>query len=188
MAHGDTREGTWGGNWRMEWVASTLHTTSERGVSSTTNADAHSSAASTRLNWLPRRFKWTGPFRRKTKCGFCACAIRFRTSSTLQLKPDGTRWRTGGEMKGKLANEVGCQYSSHYLGTWCIQHYYRWCAYLGSQLSTELTPPTDLKGLIRFAERQNLVSPRVPSYFNWALPGIFLWGVKAAGSYGWESY
>jgi len=38
----------------------------------------------------------------------------------LQLKCDGT----GGEVKGKLANGVGSQYSSHYLGTWCIQHYY----------------------------------------------------------------
>jgi len=26
-----------------------------------------------------------------------------------------------------LANAVGSQYPSHYLGTWCIQHYYRWC-------------------------------------------------------------
>ena len=43
------------------------HTTSERGVSSITNADAHNSAASSWLNWLPRRFKWTRPFRRKTK-------------------------------------------------------------------------------------------------------------------------
>jgi hypothetical protein len=41
----------------------------------------------------------------------------------VRLKPDGTRWRTGGEVKGKLANGVGSQYSSHYLGTWCIQHY-----------------------------------------------------------------
>jgi hypothetical protein len=31
----------------MEWVSSTLHTTSEHGVSSITNADAHTSAAST---------------------------------------------------------------------------------------------------------------------------------------------
>ena len=30
----------------MEWVASTLHTTSEHGVSSITTADAHTSAAS----------------------------------------------------------------------------------------------------------------------------------------------
>jgi hypothetical protein len=30
-----------------------------------------------------------------------------------------------GEEKGKLANGVGRQYPSHYLGTWCMQHYYR---------------------------------------------------------------
>jgi len=65
----------------MEWVASTLHTTSEHGVSSITATDAHTSAASSRLNWLP----------------------------------------------------------------------------------------SDLNGLIRFAERQNLVSVCVPSHFNWPL-------------------
>jgi hypothetical protein len=82
MAHGDAREGKCRGNWRMEWVASTLHTTSEHGVSSITTADAHTSAASSRLDWRPRRFKWTRPFRRKTKSGFCACAITFQTQST----------------------------------------------------------------------------------------------------------
>ena len=81
MVHGDAREGKWRGNWRMEWVASTLHTTSEHGVSSITTADAHTSAASGRLNWRPHRFKWTRPFRPKTKSGFCACAITFRTLS-----------------------------------------------------------------------------------------------------------
>ena len=58
----------------------------------------------------------------------------------IQLQYDGTRWRKEGEMKGKLANAVGSQYPSHYLGTWCIQHYYRWCAHLCCQQSTELTP------------------------------------------------
>ena len=82
MAHGDAREGKWRGNWRMEWVASTPHTTSEHGVSSITTADAHTSAASSR---------------------------------------------------------------------------------------TELTPPADLNGLVRFDERQNLVSARVPSRFNWPI-------------------
>ena len=67
---------------RVEWVASTLHTTSEHGVSSITTADAHNSAASSRLNWRPRRFKWTRPFRWKTKSGFCACAIMFQTCCT----------------------------------------------------------------------------------------------------------
>ena len=51
IAHGDAREGKWRGNWRMEWVASTLHTTSEHGVPSITTADAHTLAASSRLNW-----------------------------------------------------------------------------------------------------------------------------------------
>ena len=81
-AHGDAQEGKWRRNWRMEWVASTLHTTSEHGVSSITTADAHTSVASSRLNWRPRQFKWTRPFRRKTKFGFCACAITFQTQST----------------------------------------------------------------------------------------------------------
>jgi len=59
-----------------------LHTTSEHGVSSITTADAHTSAANSRLNWRPRRFKWPRPFRRKTKHGFCACAITFQLAST----------------------------------------------------------------------------------------------------------
>jgi hypothetical protein len=82
MAHGDAREGKWRGNWRMEWVDSTLHTTSENGVSSITIADAHTSAASSRLNWRPCRFKWTRPFRRKTKSCFCACAVTFQMQSS----------------------------------------------------------------------------------------------------------
>jgi len=81
-AHGDGREGKWRGNWRVEWVASTLHTTSERDVSSINTADAYTSAASSRLNWPPRRLKWTRPFLRKTKSSFCACAVTFQLVST----------------------------------------------------------------------------------------------------------
>ena len=35
------------------------------------------------VDWTdaPCRFKWTRPFRRKTKSGFCACAIAFQTQS-----------------------------------------------------------------------------------------------------------
>jgi hypothetical protein len=84
MAHGDAREGKWRGNWRMEWVASTLHTTSELGLSSITTADAYTSAASSRPNWRPCWFKWTRPFRRKTKSGFYVCAITFQLASTTE--------------------------------------------------------------------------------------------------------
>ena len=83
MAHGDAREGKWRGYWRIEWVASILHTTSEHGVSNISTADAHTSAAGSRLNWQP---------------------------------------------------------------------------------------PPDLNGLVRLAERRNLVSARVPSHFESSLP------------------
>ena len=46
--------------------------------------DPHSKKASTRINWQPRRYKWTGPFRWKTESGFCACAITSRFHSTIQ--------------------------------------------------------------------------------------------------------
>jgi len=52
MARGDGLEVKWRGNWRMEWVASTLHTTSKHGVAITT-ADVHTSTANSRMNWRP---------------------------------------------------------------------------------------------------------------------------------------
>ena len=78
MVHADARMGgKWRGNWRMELLASTLHTTSEHGVSSITIADLHTSTASSRLNWLPRRFKWTRPFRRKRNLVFARVPSHF---------------------------------------------------------------------------------------------------------------
>jgi len=70
----------------MEWVAITLHATSELGVSSITTVDVHTTAASSRLYWRPCRFKWTRPFRRKTKSGFCSCAITFQRQSTCTAR------------------------------------------------------------------------------------------------------
>ena len=59
------------GKLQMEWVASTLHTASEHGVSSITTADAaHTSAASSRPNWRPRQFKLTRLFRRQDEIWF----------------------------------------------------------------------------------------------------------------------
>ena len=110
MAHGDARKGKWRGNWRMECVASTLHTTSEHGVSSITTADAHNSAASSRLNWRPCRFKSTRPFRWKTKSAFRACAITFQTQPT----PNSTAFCTPRELPVSrivLLLKVRCQLS-----------------------------------------------------------------------------
>jgi len=57
----------------MQWVASTLHTTSEHVVSSITNADGAQlgCAVVDRADApLPGRFKWTGPFRAKDEIWF----------------------------------------------------------------------------------------------------------------------
>ena len=80
MAHVDAREGKWRISWRMEWVASTLHTTSEHGVSSIPTADAHTSAASSRLNWRPRRFKWTRPFAERRNLASARVPSHFKRS------------------------------------------------------------------------------------------------------------
>ena len=80
--------GKWRGNRRVEWVASKRHMTAEHRLARAVQSlqtDVYSSPASSRLNWRPRRFKWTRPFRRNTKSGFCACAITFQTQSTSRL-------------------------------------------------------------------------------------------------------
>jgi len=127
MAYGDAREGKWRENWQMEWVTSTLHTTSKHGVSSITTADAHTSAANSRLNWRPPA-----------------------------------------DLNG-LANAVGSQYPSHYLETWCIQHYYRWCAHLGCQQSTELTPPDRFKWTRPFRTKDKIWFLRVCHHISTGL-------------------
>jgi len=66
-------------------------------------------------------------------CSTCKMFSPFWTLCRVQLKCDDTRRRTGREVRGNLANVVGSRYPSQYLGTWCIQHYYRWCAHIGCQ-------------------------------------------------------
>jgi hypothetical protein len=86
----------------------------------------------------------------------------------VQFKCDGTRWRTGGEVKGKLANGVGRQYPS-------LHQNLVYPALLLPKRTLRLPvvdwtdAPTDLNGLVRFAERRNLVSARVPSHFRRSL-------------------
>ena len=78
--------GSEGRNWRMQWVASALHTTSEHGVSSITTADgAHFGCQQSTELTPPHRANLNGlvRFARNTKSGFCARAITFRTQSTF---------------------------------------------------------------------------------------------------------
>ena len=85
MAHDDALEGKWRGNWRMEWVASTL--TLPRNMVYPALLPPMRTPRLPAVNWTdaPRRFKWTHPFRRKTKSGFWACAITFQTRYTYTL-------------------------------------------------------------------------------------------------------
>ena len=84
VAHGDAREGKWRWNWRMEWVASTL--TPSPNVVYPALLKLMRTSRLPAVDWtdVPRRFKWTRPFRGKTKSGFCACAITFHMSYTCR--------------------------------------------------------------------------------------------------------
>ena len=79
-----------------------------------------------------------------------------------------------GKWRGNMRVEWVASSLALYLRTCCIHHYYHnycRCTHLGCQQSTELTPLpplADSNGLVRFAERPNLVSARVPSRFKGA--------------------
>jgi hypothetical protein len=74
-------------------VASTLHTTSEHVVSSITTADAHTSAASSWLNWRPRQFKWTRPIRRKRNLVSARVPSHFKRSLSLSYPHTFVTWQ-----------------------------------------------------------------------------------------------
>ena len=93
------------------------------------------------------------------------------TMGRVQLKRDGTRWRTGGEVKGKLTNGVGSQY--HPLPRNLVYPALQPLMRTPRLSVVDWTDaPTDLNGLVRFAERQTLVSARVPSHFKRSLQGL----------------
>ena len=113
-----------------------------------------------------------------TNC-FCRHVYAFSASRWLsclhvwcrvQLECDGTRWRTGGEVKGKLANGVGSQYPSHYLGHVVYPALLPLMRIHRLPVVDWTDAPAVLNGLVRFAERRNLVSARVPSHFKRILP------------------
>jgi hypothetical protein len=76
------REEKWRGNWRMEWVASTL--TVPRNVVYPALLTLMRTPRLPAVDWADAPADLNGLVRcdRKTKSGFCACAIRFRKHST----------------------------------------------------------------------------------------------------------
>ena len=81
-------------------------------------------------------------------------------TSILRSECGGTRWRTGREVKGKLANGVG---------TLTRPRNVAYSALLTLMRTPRLPAvdwadsPADLNGLIRLGERRNVVSAHVPS-------------------------
>jgi len=87
----------------------------------------------------------------------------------VETECDGTRKRTGGEVKGKKANWGGSQQS-------CTVSDTVYPALLPLMRTPRLPAvdwtdtPADINGLVRFAGKPNLVSARVPSRSISALP------------------
>jgi hypothetical protein len=103
------------------------------------------------------------------KCMYNTTRCAFLRPDIVQLKCDGTRWLTGGEVKVKLANGVGSQYSSHYLGTWVYPALLPLVRTPRLPVVDWTDASADLNGLVCFAERWNLVSARVLSHFKRSL-------------------
>ena len=78
------------------------------------------------------------------------------------FKPDGTRWRTGYEVKGKLANGLGSQYF-HTASECGVSSITNADAHTSAASSRLNYSPANLNGLVRLCERRNVVSARVPS-------------------------
>jgi len=74
----------------MQWVASTLHTTSEHGVSSIITADAAHLCCQQSTELTPTgRFKWTPPFRAKDEIWFLRACHHISTG----LYCRATEWK-----------------------------------------------------------------------------------------------
>ena len=77
-----------------------------------------------------------------------------------------------GKLRGNMRMEWVASSLALYVGTWSIHglsadpH----SSTASSRLNWPPPPPADLNGLVRFAERPNLISARVPSRFELALP------------------
>ena len=98
---------------------------------------------------------------------------------TLRSECGGTRWRTGGEVKGKLANGVGSQYC-HTTSGRSVSSIINADAHTSAAPAVDWTDsPADLNGLVRLGARQKLVSSCVPSGYARALHAWELWPVSS---------
>jgi hypothetical protein len=87
MAHGEAREGKCRGNWRMEWVASTL--TLPRNVVYQALLTLMRTPRLPAVDWtdFPADLNGFVRFGEKMKSGFCACTITFQMHYTRWCPP-----------------------------------------------------------------------------------------------------
>jgi len=78
----------------MEFVANTLYTTSEHGVSCITVADAHTSAATSRLNWRPPPIEMNSSVSPKDEIWFLHVCHHISNVFYLRLGPVEMWWHT----------------------------------------------------------------------------------------------
>jgi len=88
--------------------------------------------------------------RRRIYCMAAVAKLQERTANACYAHLETLKLK----VKFKLANGLGSQYPSHYLGTWCTQHYYRRCAHLDYQKSTELMPLDRFKWTRPFRQKK----------------------------------
>ena len=105
MAYGEAREEKWKGKRRMEWVASThalYRNTVDPALLPLMRTPRLPAA-----DWTvhPHRYKWTRPFRWKTKSGFCACVITFRFHSNTR-QSENVRWETLSKQSASLVGQL----------------------------------------------------------------------------------
>jgi len=71
------------------------------------------------VDWTdaPRRFKWTRPFRRKTKSGFCAWAIKCGLLNNHEAVVKGARFKVSlvESQKTKYGNSPSIKSEQHYV-------------------------------------------------------------------------
>ena len=192
-------EGKWRGNWRMQWVASTLHTTSEHGVSSITTADAHTSAASCRLNWRSRvDLNGSSVSPKDENLGFCACAITFQIRSNCSPVPGfwNLRSDTVGEIRWEsfarvmrpvpccMARDVSEECQCQFVGRWHVRSWHSHCNASDKCLGTDCSRCTlhprqaEYPPPILPAFRKYLARLQLPELNSTPLERICSWDAK----------
>ena len=87
------------------------HATSERGISSIIKADAHTSAASSRMNWRPHRFEWTRSFSGKDEIWFLR-VYHHVPHELYQEKYSCILWHSSGDSAGRRSHQTASNASN----------------------------------------------------------------------------